>query len=171
MIEILNRSDQSRKKREFRNPVIDTHLILWRKCSFVTEKEINSLVVKGDLETLKILITTRTTDQNPVIYEYKDGAKSTVLHEAAYYGHLKIIIWYKDVLGFSDINPEDSKSHTPLFWASKQGQIEVAKYYIKNDYMYHASRKITKFTWLLIGILFSSFMSKVFICPNQFFEF
>ena len=83
MIEILNRSDQSRKKREFRNPVIDTHLLLWRKCSFVTEKEINSLVVKGDLETLKILINNRS-DQNPVVYEYQDGTKSTILDQAAY---------------------------------------------------------------------------------------
>ena len=95
---------------------------------------------------MKVLINTRR-DQNPEVYEYGergDLAKSTVLHEAAYYGHLNIIIWYKDVLGFSDINPEDSKSHTPLFWASKQGQIEVAKYYIKNGYKYHASSKFLK---------------------------
>ena len=141
MIEILNRSDQSRKKREFRNPVIDTHLILWRKCSFVTEKEINSLVVKGDLETLKILINNRS-DQNPVIYESSDGTKSTILDQAAYWGHLNIIIWYKDVLGFSDINPKDNKGNTPLYWATNQGHLDVVKYYIKTGY--HASSKVSK---------------------------
>ena len=141
MIEILNRSDQSRKKREFRNPVIDTHLILWRKCSFVTEKEINSLVVKGDLETLKILINNRS-DQNPVVYEYQDGTKSTILDQAAYWGHLNIIIWYKDVLGFSDINPKDNKGNTPLYWATFKGHLDVVKYYIINGY--HASSKVSK---------------------------
>ena len=94
----------------------------------------------GDLETLKILITTRTTDQNPVIYEYNSGAKSTVLHEAAYYGHLKIIIWYKDGLGFSDINPKDNKGNTPLYWATKKGKLDVVKYYIQNGY--YASSKV-----------------------------
>ena len=103
--------------------------------SFVTEEEkIYISVKKGDLETLKVLITTRTSDQNPVIYEYEDGAKSTVLHEAAYYGHLEIIVWYKDVLGFSDINPKDNEGNTPLYWATVQGHLDVVKYYIKNGY-------------------------------------
>ena len=99
----------------------------------------------GDLETLKILITTRTTDQNPVIYEHEDGAKFTVLHEAAYYGHLNITIWYKDVLGFSDINPKDNKGKTPLYWATKRGHLDVVEYYIINGY--HASSKVSK-GWL-----------------------
>ena len=119
------------KKGEFLNPVINIHLILRRKCSFVTEKEINSLVVKGDLETLKILINNRS-DQNPVVYEYQDGTKSSVLDQAAYWGHLNITIWYKDVLGFSDINPKDNKGNTPLFWAIGQRQLDVVKYYIEN---------------------------------------
>ena len=97
--------------------------------------------MKGDLETSKILINNRS-DQNPVIYEYNSGAKSTVLHEAAYYGHLEIIIWYKDVLGFSDINPKDNKGNTPLFWATNQGHLDVVKYYIINGY--HASSKVPK---------------------------
>ena len=109
--------------------------------SFVTEEEeIYNSVKKGDLETLKLLIATRTIDQNPVIYEYENGAKSTVLHEAAYYGHLNITIWYKDVLGFSDINPNDNKGNTPLYWATNQGQLDVVKYYIKNGYQ--ASSKV-----------------------------
>ena len=100
--------------------------------------------MKGDLETLKILINNRS-DQNPVIYEYNSGAKSTVLHEAAYYGHLEIIIWYKDVLGFSDINPKDNKGNTPLFFATKRGHLDVVEYYIINGY--HASSKVSK-GWL-----------------------
>ena len=109
----------------------------------------------GDLATLKILITTRTTNQNPVIYEY-DGAKSTVLHEAAYYGHLKIIIWYKDVLGFSDINPKDNKGNTPLYWATNQGHLDVVKYYIQNGY--HASSKIfSKYSHQYAFICYMSF--------------
>ena len=101
---------------------------------------------KGDLETLKVLIITRTGDQNPIVFEWGSGAKSTVLDMAAYYNRLKIIVWYKEVLGFNDINPKDNQGNTPLYWAIKQEQLEVAKYYIKNDYMYHASRKIPKFT-------------------------
>ena len=117
------------------------YVILKENPSFVTEEEaIYSSVKKGDLETLKLLIATRTIDQNPVIYEYEDGAKSTVLHEAAYYGHLEIIIWYKDVLGFSDINPKDNKGNTPLFWAIGQRQLDVVKYYIENGYQ--ASSKV-----------------------------
>ena len=111
--------------------------------SFVTEEEIFSIAQKGDLYTLKVLLKNKE-DRNPVIFEWEDGAKSTVLDAVAYFGRLNIIIWYKDVLGFSDINPKDNKGNTPLFWAIKEGHIEVAKYYIKNGYMYHASSKISK---------------------------
>ena len=75
-----------------------------------------------------------------MIYEGEDGAKSTVLHEAGNYGHLNIIIWYKDVLGFSDINPKNNKGTTPLYWATVQGHLDVVKYYIMNGY--HASSKV-----------------------------
>ena len=126
---------------------ITGYVILKENPSFVTDEEaIYSSVKKGDLETLKVLITTRTGDQNPIVFEWGSGAKSTVLDMAAYYNHLKIIVWYKEVLGFNDINPKDNQGNTPLYWAIKQEQLEVAKYYIKNDYMYHASRKIPKFT-------------------------
>ena len=97
--------------------------------------------MKGDLETLKILINNRS-DQNPVVYEYQDGTKSTILDQAAYWGHLNITIWYKDVLGFSDINPKDNKGNTPLYWATDQGHLKVVKYYIINGY--HATSKVPK---------------------------
>ena len=103
--------------------------------SFFSERDIADSVKDGNLEMLKILINNRS-DKNLVIY--KSG--ETVLQGAAYYGHLKIIIWYKDVLGFSDINPKDNKGNTPLYWATNQGQLDVVKYYIKNGYQ--ASSKV-----------------------------
>ena len=113
-------------------------MILLCLISFVTEEEINNSVKAGDLETLKILINTRL-DPNPVVYEYS-WAKFTVLHRAAYYGQLDIIIWYKDVLGLSDINPKDYKGNTPLYWATRKGKLDVVKYYVQNGY--YASSKI-----------------------------
>ena len=64
----------------------------------------------------------------------------TVLHVAASYGHLKIIIWYKDILGFSDLNPENNIGNTPLYKAAYEGKLDVVKYYIENGYQ--ASSKI-----------------------------
>ena len=58
----------------------------------------------------------------------------SILHLAAYYGSLNITTYYKDVLGFSDINPKDNNGHTPLSWASYLGRLEIVKYYIKNGY-------------------------------------
>ena len=78
--------------------------------------------------------------KNPLICVFTKGAELTVLDIAAYYNQLEIIVWYKDVLGFSDINPKDNKGNTPLFWATKQGQLDVVKYYIENGYQ--ASSKI-----------------------------
>ena len=79
-------------------------------------------------------------NKNPVIEVLTSGAEYTVLDIAAYFNHLEIIIWYKDVLGFSDINPKDNKGNTPLFWATQEGHLDVVKYYNKNGY--HASSKI-----------------------------
>ena len=81
-------------------------------------------------------------NKNPVIEVLTSGAELTVLDIAAYYNHLEIIIWYKDVLGFSDINPKDKKGYTPLYWATRQGHLDVVKYYIINDY--HASSEVSK---------------------------
>ena len=97
-----------------------------------------NIIQKGDLETLKELLKTKE-DKNPVIFSYNAG-EFTVLHIAAYFGHLNITIWYKDVLGFSDINPKDNKGNTPLSQAIGQRQIDVVKFYIKNGYK--ASSKI-----------------------------
>ena len=67
---------------------------------------------KGDLETLKVLLKTKE-EKNPVIYSDNSLGELTVLDTAAYFGHLNITIWYKDVLGFSDINPKDNKTPKP----------------------------------------------------------
>ena len=97
------------------------------------------------METLKELLKTKE-EENPIIFTDNSLDELTVLHMAAFLGHLNITIWYKDVLGFSDINPKDNKGNTPLYWATRQGHLDVVKYYIENDY--HASSKI-----------FSSFMN------------
>ena len=81
-------------------------------------------------------------NKNPAIYEDEDGTKYTVLEIAANYNHLEIIVWYKDVLGFSDINPKNNKGNPPLYWATVQGHLDVVKYYIINGY--HASSKVSK---------------------------
>ena len=96
---------------------------------------------KGDLETLKVLLKTKE-DKNPIIYLDSEEGEFTILHIAAYFGHLNITIWYKDVLGFSDINPKDNKGTTPLFLATQEGHLDVVKYYIINGY--HASSKVSK---------------------------
>ena len=98
-----------------------------------------NIIQKGDLETLKVLLKTKE-EKNPIIISDNSLGELTILHVAAGFGHLNITIWYKDTLGFSDINPKDNKGNTPLFWATKQGQLDVVKYYIKNGYQ--ASSKI-----------------------------
>ena len=105
------------------------------------ERDVENAVVRGDLEKLKILLENRK-DKNPVTYVFPDGVGVTVLHGAAYEGHVNIIRWYKDVLGFSDINPKDNKGITPLYWATVEGHLDVVKYYIINGY--HASSKVSK---------------------------
>ena len=70
----------------------------------------------------------------------QDAEGWTPLHYFASNGHLKIIIWYKDVLGFKDINPKDNKGDTPLSLATQEGHLDVVKYYIENGYQ--ASSKI-----------------------------
>ena len=92
-------------------------------------------------------------NKNPVIDVFTSGAELTVLDIAANNNHLEIIIWYKDVLGFSDINPNDNKGNTPLYWATNQGQLDVVKYYIKNGYQ--ASSKV-----------FSSFVNSYLCLAN-----
>ena len=102
--------------------------------------ELLDKVKVGDLEILRIILG-RIQEKNPVI-NFRNRAKSTVLHEAAFYGHANITIWYKDVVGLKDINPSDNKNNTPLMWAINQNQYDVVKYYIDNDYF--ASSKILK---------------------------
>ena len=98
-----------------------------------------NIIQKGDLETLKVLLKTKE-EKNPIIISDNSLGDFTILHVAAGFGHLNITVWYKDVLGFSDINPKDNKGNTPLSWATRQGQLDVVKYYIENGYQ--ASSKI-----------------------------
>ena len=93
------------------------------------------------METLKELLKTKE-DKNPVILSDNSAGDLTVLHMAAYLGHLNITIWYKDVLGFSDINPRDSKGNDPLYLATQEEHLDVVKYYIINGF--HASSKVSK---------------------------
>ena len=64
---------------------------------FFTEYEISSAVTNGDLETLKNLLENRI-DKNPIIHQYPTGITSTVLHEAATFGQVEILKYFKDEL-------------------------------------------------------------------------
>ena len=67
-------------------------------------------------------------------YIYTYNGDESVLVIAAALGHLNIIVYYKDVLQFSNINPKNNNGFTPLYWASFNGHFDVAEYYIKNGY-------------------------------------
>ena len=95
---------------------------------------------QNDFEKLNVFLQNQS-DKNPVILEPGDGSKLTILHVAAGYGHLNIIKGYKDILGIEKLNPIDDNGNTPLSWASKQGHLDVAKYYIENGYK--ASSKVS----------------------------
>ena len=169
IIEILNPPDQSRKK--FRNCSCEGRYSFNDSYSFCFE--INQYAFKCflpfDLQIVHLLVfwlckfySKKKTfyapgkNKNPVIDVFTSGAEYTVLDIAAYYNHLEIIIWYKDVLGFSDINPKDNKGNTPLYWATNQGHLDVVKYYIQNGY--HASSKIfSKYSHQYAFICYMSF--------------
>ena len=91
------------------------------------------------MEILKLFLEARE-DKNPVVDIRSDGDEGSVLHVAAAFGHLNIIVYYKDVLQFSDINPKNNNGQTPLSYAISQGHQNVAEYYIKNGYK--ASSKV-----------------------------
>ena len=91
------------------------------------------------MDILKLFLEARE-DKNPVI-SIIDGDEGSVLLIAAFFGHLNIIVYYKDVLQFSNINPENRIGKTPLFEASLQGHLHVSEYYIENGYK--ASGKVS----------------------------
>ena len=91
------------------------------------------------MDILKLFLEARE-DKNPVI-SIIDGTEGSVLLIAASFGHLNIIVYYKDVLQFSNINPKNNNGQTPLSYAILQGHVDVAKYYIKNGYK--ASGKVS----------------------------
>ena len=72
---------------------------------------------------------------------HEDGARHTVLHTAALFGKLGIIQWYKDVLNFTNINPEDNKGNTPLSLAIQEEKPDIVKYFIDLGYGQNATSK------------------------------
>ena len=95
------------------------------------ERAVYNVVVRGDLERLKVLLENRK-DKNPVVYVTNYGDGFSILELAAYEGHVNIIKWYHETLHFDDINPLDSiGTYTPMMWAVWQGQLNVVKYYIE----------------------------------------
>ena len=64
-----------------------------------------------------------------------------MLRHAAYEGKLGIIQWYREVLNFTNINREDKKGLTPLYWAMIKQRHDVVKYFIDNGYGQSATSK------------------------------
>ena len=103
--------------------------------------DIFGAVGSDQLEILKLFLKTRV-DKNPVIrIDPDNGDEGSVLHFAAFWGHLNIIVYYKDVLQFSNINPKSNNGITPLYLASLYSHFDIAEYYIKNGYK--ASSKVS----------------------------
>ena len=90
--------------------------LLFLFIGFFSDFEIQSAVAGGHLEILKLFLGTKQ-NKNPVI-RFVRGIDFTVLHEAAQYGQVDIINWYKDDLKFPDINPPNiGDGTTPLHLA------------------------------------------------------
>ena len=102
------------------------------KFVFLSDDEILPAVESGNLDILKLFLEARE-DKNPVI-SIIDGDEKSVLLIAAAFGHLNIIVYYKDVLKFIDINPENNNGKTPLGYASVERHLHVAEYYMENGY-------------------------------------
>ena len=102
--------------------------------------EILPAVQSGNLDILKLFLES-IKDKNPVISIINGGDEGSVLIVAAFFGHLNIIVYYKDVLQFSDINPKNNNGQTPLYYAVSRGHLNVTEYYIKNGYK--ASSKVS----------------------------
>ena len=76
---------------------------------------------------MKDLLKTKEV-KNPVIFSDQSLGELTVLHMAAYFGHLNIIILYKDVLTISNINPKDNKGAEYLVFPSYNSLKTTEKY-------------------------------------------
>ena len=88
------------------------------------------------METLKVILKSRQeVENNPVIFVSSTGSEWTILHVAASKGHVNILQFYKDDLGYENINPLDNLGEsTPLRIATQRGNLDVVKYYIDNGY-------------------------------------
>ena len=72
-----------------------------------SERAVYNAVERGDLNILKLLLE-RREDKNPVISEHPRGGTSSVLHVAAYEGHVNITRWFHETFPFEDINPYEN---------------------------------------------------------------
>lgn len=111
----------------------------------------------GDLETVKVLRRNKKL-KNPIIEEDSEGNPWSVLHSAAYFGHLNIVKFVLDknpdlkfvnrtpihlaafkgnlgileFLGFklTNPNPPDQNGQTPFHCAALKGHLDIVKYYL-----------------------------------------
>ena len=104
--------------------------------TFVTDNVILKAIQSGHLEILKVILQSRQdVEKNPVIFVSSTGSEWTILHIAASYGHVNILQYYKDDLGYENINPLDNLGEwTPLRYAAKGGKLDVVKYFIDNGH-------------------------------------
>ena len=100
--------------------------------------EIYRSVASGKLDKLKTLLEIRgDDDKNPVIHTDPDGTEWTVLHRAAFYGHVNIIKYFENELGFDNVNPQNkTNGRTPFEYAVEFKKSSVVDYYIENGYTY-----------------------------------
>ena len=72
----------------------------WWYYHIFSEKEIFNAVKNGRLENLKSLLEGKH-ENNPVISTLDDGTELRVLDKSAFFGHLNVMIWYTDILGYT----------------------------------------------------------------------
>ena len=65
-----------------------------------SENEIFNAVKTGQLESLKTLLEGKK-ENDPVISTFDDGTELRVLDKAAFFGHLNVMIWYTEILGYT----------------------------------------------------------------------
>ena len=90
-----------------------------------------------------------TQDKNPLIPVSRwDDTKWTILHGAAYFGHLSIIKWYKEMLNYSNINLEDGEGNTPLSLAIQEEKLDIVEYLIDHGYGLNVTSKNSNLSFL-----------------------
>lgn len=98
-----------------------------------SELNLHSASLKGDIETVKLLIESGT-DVNA---RNKDG--QSPLHWAAFRGHYKIAELL--IEAGANVNAACIKKWSPLHWAAKEGHIKLAELLIKSGADINATTK------------------------------